>query len=199
MKVKIKNKGKTKEFALINSWEDVTLENWTQLISHKSKSKSKEALTVISELSNIPKDIINKLDLGTVATIMGRIGKLQSEANNKLTRIIEIDEVRYGFHPDLDSLTLGEYADIETFVKMDIDKHLPEVMAILYRPIVEEKNEIYTIEPYDGEIKMRAEEMKKMSSQEVQNALVFFYLFARVFVKTMGLSSIEMMREMNQQ
>jgi hypothetical protein len=199
MKVKIKDKGKIKEFKLINSWEDVTLDSWTKLINHKSKSKSKEALTLISELSNIPKDIINKLDLSTIAIIMGRIGKLQSEADNKLTRIIEIDGKRYGFHPDLDSLTLGEYADIETFIKMDIDQHLPEVMAILYRPIVEEKNNIYTIEPYDGEIKMRTEEMKKMSSQQVQNALVFFYLFARTFVKTMGLSSIEMLREMNPQ
>ena len=154
---------------------------------------------MISELSNIPKDIINKLDLSTIGIIMGRIGKLQSEADNNLTRIIEIDGKRYGFHPDLDSLTLGEYADIETFIKMDIDKHLPEIMAILYRPIVEEKNKIYTIQPYDGEIKMRAEEMKKMSSQQVQNALVFFYLFAKTFVKIMGLSSIEMMKGMNQQ
>ena len=199
MKVKIKNKGKVKEFNLINSWDDVNLETWTKLINHKSKSKSKEALSVISELSNIPKDIINKLDLSTVATIMGRIGELQSKANQSLTRIIEIEGTRYGFHPDLDCITLGEYADIETFIKMDIDKHLPEVMAILYRPIVEEKNGIYTIEAYDGQIKLRTEEMKKMSSQEVQNALVFFYLFARTFVKTMALSSIEMMKEMKKQ
>ena len=59
MKVKIKQGNKTKEFALINSWEDVTLENWTKLINHKGKSKSKAALTVISEVCNIPKDIIN--------------------------------------------------------------------------------------------------------------------------------------------
>ena len=114
---------------------------------------------------------------------MGRIGKLQSEANNKLTRIIEIDEVRYGFHPDLDSLTLGEYADIETFVKMDIDKHLPEVMAILYRPIVEEKNEIYTIEPYDGEIKMRAEEIISRSAK----CTGFFLSFREGICKDYGI------------
>ena len=80
MQVKIKNKGKVKEFKLIKSWNDVTLENWTKLIQHKTKSKSNEALTIISELSNIPKDIINKLELSDVATIMGQIGKLQSQA-----------------------------------------------------------------------------------------------------------------------
>ena len=131
MQVKIKNKGKVKEFKLIKSWNDVTLENWTKLIQHKTKSKSNEALTIISELSNIPKDIINKLELSDVATIMGQIGKLQSQADTKLSKIVEIDDKRYGFHPDLDSITLGEYADIETFVKLDVEKHLPEIMAIL--------------------------------------------------------------------
>ena len=196
MQVKIKNKGKVKEFKLIKSWNDVTLENWTKLIQHKTKSKSNEALTIISELSNIPKDIINKLELSDVATIMGQIGKLQSQADTKLSKIVEIDDKRYGFHPDLDSITLGEYADIETFVKLDVEKHLPEIMAILYRPILDEKNGVYTIEAYDGEIKLRTEEMKKMSAQQVQNALVFFWSFAKIFVKTLQSSLIRTMKEM---
>ena len=196
MQVKIKNKGKVKEFKLIKSWNDVTLENWTKLIQHKTKSKSNEALTIISELSNIPKDIINKLELSDVATIMGQIGKLQSQADTKLSKIVEIDDKRYGFHPDLDSITLGEYADIETFVKLDVEKHLPEIMAILYRPILDEKNGVYTIQAYDGEIKLRTEEMKKMSAQQVQNALVFFWSFAKIFVKTLQSSLIRTMKEM---
>jgi hypothetical protein len=54
---------------------------------------------------------------------------------------------------------------------------MPELMAILYRPITKKKNGKYTIEAYDGEIDMRAEEMKKMSAQQVQNALKFFFAF----------------------
>tara|TARA_R100001594_G_scaffold145020_1_gene194712 strand:- start:53 stop:694 length:642 start_codon:yes stop_codon:yes gene_type:complete len=199
MQVKIKNKGKTKEFSVIKSWNDVTLENWTKLIQHKTNSKSNEALTLISELSNIPKDIINKLELSDVATIMGQIGKLQSEADTKLSKIVEIDDKRYGFHPDLDSITLGEYADIETFIKLDVEKHLPEIMAILYRPILDEKNGVYTIEAYDGEIKLRTEEMKKMSAQQVQNALVFFWSFGKIFVKTLQSSLIMQLKETNEQ
>jgi hypothetical protein len=199
MQVKIKNKGKTKEFSVIKSWNDVTLENWTKLIQHKTNNKSSEALTLISELSNIPKDIINKLELSDVATIMGQIGKLQSEADTKLSKIVEIDDKRYGFHPDLDSITLGEYADIETFVKLDVEKHLPEIMAILYRPILDEKNGVYTIEAYDGEIKLRTEEMKKMSAQQVQNALVFFWNFGKIFVKTLQSSLITQLKETNEQ
>jgi hypothetical protein len=199
MKVKIKKEGKIKEFNLIKSWKDVTLSNWTKLIQHKSKSKSSEAIAIITELSNIPEEILKKLELSDVAVLMSRVGKLQSEAENKLIKIIEIEGKRYGFHPDLDSITLGEYADLETMIKNDAEVNLPEIMAILYRPIIEEKNGIYTIESYDGEIKLRAEEMKKMSSQQVQSALVFFYIFGKIFVKTFRLFSIQLLTEMKMQ
>ncbi len=199
MEVKIKNKGKVKNFNLIKSWEDVTLENWIKLINHKTKSKGKEALNLIGQLSNIPKDIINKLELSDIAVLMARISHLQQQANTKLARVVEIDGIRYGFHPDLDSITLGEYADLEHFIKIGVEKNMPEVMAILYRPIVKEENNLYTIEAYDGEIKLRAEVMKKMSSQQVQNALVFFYHFGRTFAKTMQLFLMDKLKVMKKQ
>ena len=62
---------------------------------------------------------------------MSRIAELQQKQDTKLKRIIEIDGIEYGFHPDLDSITLGEYADLETFIKNGIEKNLPEVMAVL--------------------------------------------------------------------
>jgi len=187
MKVKVKAEGEVKEFDVIKSWDDVTLENWIRLVSSKSETKSEEALETISELSNMPKSIIEKLELSDVAVILERIGKLQADVDNSLVRIIEVEGKRYGFHPDLDSISLGEYADIENFIKMGLEQHLPEVMAILYRPIVEETEKgVYTIEAYDGQIAIRAEEMKKMSSQQVQNALVFFYRFVKVFYRLTG-------------
>ena len=62
---------------------------------------------------------------------MSRIAGLQAGQDSSLKRIIEIEGVRYGFHPDLDSITLGEYADIESMIKNDIEKNMPEVCAIL--------------------------------------------------------------------
>jgi hypothetical protein len=64
-----------------------------------------------------------------------------------------------------------------------VKKHLPELMAILYRPVLEKKNDIYTIEAYDGDISIRSEEMKKMSAEQVQSALVFFYNFVSELLK----------------
>ena len=170
MKVKIKKQGKVKEFKLISKWSDVTLEKWLKLIDFETGSKTKEAEETIAALSNIPKDLIKQLELKDVAIIMGKIAELQQEQDSSLKRIVEIDGKEYGFHPDLDSITLGEYADIETFIKNDIEKNLPELMAVLYRPITEKKNDVYTIAAYDGNIQIRAEEMKKMSAEQVQSA-----------------------------
>ena len=199
MKVKIKKKGKAKEFKLISKWSEVTLESWLNLIDLHEGSKSKEAEGTIAALSNIPKDLIKQLELKDVAIIMGKIAEIQAEPNSRLIRIVEIDGIEYGMHPDLDSITLGEYADIETFIKNDIEKNLPELMAVLYRPITKKKNDVYTIEAYDGNIQIRAEEMKKMSAEQVQSALVFFYRLGKELLMTLPSFLTERLKEMKMQ
>ena len=195
MKVKIKKEGKTKTFNLIKKWSDVTLETWLKLIEFEKGSKTEEASLTIEALSNIPKDLVKELALADVAQIMGLIGKLQEEQDSSLKRLIIVNEIEYGFHPNLDDITLGEYADIETYIKAGVEKHLPDLMAILYRPIKEKKNDIYIIEAYDGDIRMRAEEMKQMSAEQVQSALVFFYTFAKVLSEIMPLYLMERLKE----
>ena len=184
MKIKIKKDGKTKKFKLINSWSDVTLERWLKLIEFQTGSKTQEAEETISAMSDIPKQLISQLSLKDVAVIMEKIAELQARQNSSLKKIIEIDGVEYGFHPNLDDITLGEYADLETFIKIGIEDNLPEVMAILYRPIVEKENDVYTIESYGGDLTIRAEKMKKMTAEQVQSALVFFYAFVNELSQT---------------
>ena len=195
MKVKIKKEGKVETFKLINSWSDVTLETWLQLIDFETGTKTEEATETIAALSDIPKKLIKELSLSDVAVIMSKVGELQAKQDTKLKRIIEINGVEYGFHPDLDSISLGEYADIEQFIKNGIDKQLPELMAVLYRPIKLKKNDIYIIEPYDGDIRLRAEEMKLMSAEQVQSALVFFYTLGKVFSEILPLYLMERLKE----
>tara|TARA_R100001082_G_scaffold61146_1_gene34058 strand:- start:1079 stop:1723 length:645 start_codon:yes stop_codon:yes gene_type:complete len=200
MKVKIKKQGKVKEFKLIKKWSDVTLEKWLKLIDFHKGSKSSEATETIAVLSDIPKKLIKQLELKDVAVIMSNIAELQKKQNSSLKRVIEVEGKEYGFHPDLDSITLGEYADIETFIKNGIENHLPELMAILYRPIMEKgENGVYTIQAYDGNIRIRTEQMKKMSAEQVQSALVFFYHFGNVLLTTLPLYLMERLKEMKMQ
>ena len=195
MKVKIKKQGKTESFNLINSWSDVNLSTWLQLIDFETGTKTEEATETIAALSDIPKKLIKELSLSDVAVIMSKVGELQQEQDTKLKRIIEINGVEYGFHPDLDSISLGEYADIEQFIKNGIDKKLPELMSVLYRPIKLKKNDIYIIDSYDGDIRLRAEEMKQMSAEQVQSALVFFYTLGKVLSEILPLYLMERLKE----
>ena len=199
MKVKIKKDDKIKEFKLISKWSDVTLEKWLKLIDLETGSKTKEAAETIAALSDIPKQLIKELSIKDVAVIMSRIAELQQKQDSSLKRIIEINGVEYGFHPDLDSITLGEYADIETFIKNGIETQLAKMMAVLYRPVTEKKGNIYTIEAYDGDIRMRTQEMQKMSAEQVQSALVFFWHLGKELSLILPSYLMDRLKEMNQQ
>ena len=194
MKVRIKQDGKKKEFNLIKKWEDVTLDRWVKLINHKGKTKSADARVTIEALSDIPATVIDKLDLATIVVILNSLATMQKSENSSLREIIEIEGKEYGFHPDLDSITLGEFADLETYMQ-DMEKNLPEIMAVLFRPIVAKEGDYYQIEAYDGEIKLRAEVMRKISAEKVQDALVFFYNFGEILLLNMASSSIKLHRE----
>ena len=70
MKVKIKKEGKAKEYNLISSWKDVTLEKWLKLVEVETESKTTEALETITMLSNIPRELVKELSVKDVAVIM---------------------------------------------------------------------------------------------------------------------------------
>ena len=199
MKVKIKKDGKKETYNLIDSWSDVTLEKWMQVIDIETGSKTKEAEETIAAFSDMPKKLVKELALRDVAIIMGKVAELQSKQDTLLRKVIEIDGVEYGMHPDLNSLTLGEYADIETFIKNGLEKNMPEVMAVLFRPVTERNGEVYTIEAYDGEITIRTEQMKKMSAEQVQSALVFFYHLGKELLKILPSFLLEQMQEIKTQ
>ena len=199
MKVKIKKEGKVESFKLINSWSDVTLETWLKLIDFETGTKTENATETIAALSDIPKKLVKELSLSDVVAIMNKIGELQVNRDTELKRIITINEVEYGFHPDLNSITLGEYADIEQFIKNGVDTNLPELMSVLYRPIKLKKNDIYIIDAYDGDIRMRAEEMKQMSAEQVQSSLFFFYNLGKALSEILPSYLIQKQKEMKTQ
>ena len=73
MKVNIKKDGKVKKYKVVSKWSEVSLDSWARLVEFTLKTKSGEALETIAELSNIPKDLISKLELSDIVIIMSRI------------------------------------------------------------------------------------------------------------------------------
>lgn len=84
----------------------------------------------------------------------------------------KIKNIEFGFIPNLDKITMGEYRDLSLYGKEIETMH--KLMAVLFRPII--KKDVfnnYKIESYNGTEK-RAEVMKYMPMNIVNGALVFF-------------------------
>ncbi len=195
MKVKINKDNKIKEFNLITKWEDVNLETYGKLLDFKRGNNSEEALSMIKAMSDIPKKYIKSLRLSDVTTILSKLTTVQALEKGILEHVVRIDGVNYGFHPNLDEITLGEYADIEHFIEDDYMKNLDKIMAVLYRPITKRNGKEYTIEAYNSNIEERAKTFKKMSASQVQGALVFFWNFATELL----MSTQSYLMELNQE
>ena len=183
MNINVEKDGTKKRYKLINSWSDVTLEKWLKLIEFEGLTKTQESLETINLLSTMPKKIIRELSVQDVAMIMTTLNKYKINTNKRLRKTFTLDQIKYGFHPNLEELTLGEWADIETFVQQGIQDNMANIMAILFRPIKVSKNDAYIIEAYDGNISVRAEKFKKMSAEQVQKSLVFFWTFVNELCK----------------
>jgi len=78
----------------------------------------------------------------------------------------------FGMIPDLDKMTFGEYIDLESYIT-DWDS-MHKAMAVLYRPIIGGKKELYQIEPYEGSERWSAV-MKDAPVNVALGAMVFFY------------------------
>ena len=84
--------------------------------------------------------------------------------------------VEYGFIPDLEQITLGEYVDIEDYI-MDA-KSWTKAMAVLFRPIKQRIGDLYDIEPYVGD-KRSQETAKDFPASAFITATVFFYSLSK--------------------
>jgi hypothetical protein len=135
--------------------------------------------------------------LSDVATIFERLSKLQ--VKGKLKKVFEIDEVEYGFLPDLDEITLGEWADTEQYIKDGLEKNIHKIMSILFRPVTNKEGKMYSVQAYkDG--RERAEKFrKKMNAEQVQQSLVFFWTFGKELSKILPLFLMEKMKKIQEE
>ncbi len=88
--------------------------------------------------------------------------------------------IDFGFIPDLENMTFGEYVDLDNFITDWQSMH--KAMAVLYRPITFEKNGKYLIEDYKGDDKYW-EIMKDAPVNITLGAMVFFYRLGKKLSK----------------
>ena len=152
---------------------DVTVDQYQRVQAIPEGDELRQVVETISIMCHVTTDEVmgmEKKDIEHIGGVLGGIIDKYDEAY-PVERIIELD-TRYGFHPNLSRITLAEFADIETLCKDGFDKNLPQVMGILYRPVVEEHGEFYRIEEYDGED--RSEYFRGMKMAHALGAAAFF-------------------------
>lgn len=79
--------------------------------------------------------------------------------------------IEYGFIPNLEELTTGEFIDLDTYQKDKENYH--RMLSILYRPIVKSYGDLYKIEEYKGT--QNAKIMLEVSCEILLGSLNFFF------------------------
>ena len=82
------------------------------------------------------------------------------------------NKVTFGFIPKLEDISMGEFVDLEKYISDWQQMH--KAMAILYRPVIHEKNNFYLIEDYEGSDKY-SDVLKDSPIQAALGSMVFFY------------------------
>lgn len=96
----------------------------------------------------------------------------QFQSKQTLIRNFKLEDKTFGFVPNLDDISLGEYTDIEDNIG-DWQK-MHKAMAVLFRPIHGRFGLLYNLEDYEGTEKY-AEAMKAMPLGVVMGAVNFIY------------------------
>ena len=138
-------------------------------IQEENKDESFLATKMIEIFCGIPHKDSFRMKLRDVTKVTNILADLFNK-KPKLKQRFMMNEVEYGFIPNLDDMSLGEYVDLDTYISSWDDMH--KAMAVLYRPIETSFSGKYTIEKYKGE---GQELMKDMPLDVVFGSMLFFY------------------------
>ncbi len=174
-----KGKKKTK-YTIPTQWNELTLGRYMRLMKVlKSDEKIHEIekiVRILNCLTDVPKRQFYGLDMPSINKLSDHLSKfLNTEAEQTLTTFINVNDIEYGFHPKLVDMTLGEFVDLETYMK-DINENLHLIMSVLYRPVIaKEEDGTYAIEDYEPNEEVANLFKKELTLKEFNGASVFFY------------------------
>ena len=96
------------------------------------------------------------------------------KTKHKFIQRFKMGGVEFGFIPNLENISQGEFVDLDTYISDWSKMH--KAMAVLYRPITKKINDKYQIEDYNGSITY-SDVMKHAPLDVVLGATVFFLSF----------------------
>jgi hypothetical protein len=130
---------------------EVTLKQWIKYTEAVEKHREDEAflqMQTVAILCNLRLIDVNQMKLNDFQSVLLHLTDILQE-KPKRVESFKIAGVEYGFIPNFDDITAGEYIDLDRYLSKD--EYDPQrAMAVLYRPITYKKGKTYEIEPYTG-------------------------------------------------
>ena len=177
------------EINVPTSLNEITLEQYQRYLKATEETPDGSLLDakIIEIFCGIPVSESYKLKMSSVQAIVDILVNMLNEKPTHINRF-SLDGVQYGFIPDLDEMSLGEYVDLDGNASDWQKMHV--AMNVLYRPIKIKKGTKYSIQEYTAE---DPDKMKDMPLGVAIGSLFFFYKLG------LELSSHTILSSVNQQ
>ena len=176
------------------SSDQITLKRFVDY--HTSNDEIERVMIAV----NKSRDYCESLKAETVQTVLELFDTALTTGKDTHTPTVTVEGVKLGFIPDINNMTFREHVDMDQLSKSiwltngePNYKNLPQLMAILYRPITEQVGEFYNLEKYDsGKVKKYMKAINALTMDRVQGGLIFFSSIAAELVNN-SLESLDMM------
>jgi hypothetical protein len=154
-----------------SSLNEITLRQYKQFLDIQKENKDDRFLNakMIQVFCKVNLEQVMLLKLSDSESIVEIISNM-FEQKPALVKKFKLGKTEYGFHPELDAMTLGEYIDLDTFIS-DWD-NMEKAMNVLYRPVLVSVKERYSIEDYNIDT---ASDMLDMPMDAVMSAVFFLW------------------------
>jgi hypothetical protein len=161
------------ELTIPTDLNEITLEQYQKFVKVKEATTDNEMLAekMIQIFCGIElKEIIN-IKFSEVTKLVAHFNKLFSETP-KFTPTFKIKDMEFGFIPDLQNISFGEYVDLEENLKSWETYH--KAMAVMYRPIKIKRKDGHELIEYTGTAEF-SDLMKYAPLSVALSSSVFFW------------------------
>jgi hypothetical protein len=174
------------ELRLPHKWSDLTLGELQVLMTSQNQLEKISICTgkSIKQLRNAPQKLIEAAG--------AHLEQLLTLETARFEKVLQIDGKRFGFIPDWDAFTAGEWIDLETYLD-DFWPNAHKVMSVLYREVTYELGEKYEIKKYTA--KEDPSIFEEMPADLVSGTLLFFWTSRNELLLTTQFSLLEVAEE----
>jgi hypothetical protein len=170
------------ELRLPHRWSDLTLGELQVMMTSENQLERISACTgkSVDKLRTMPQKLIEAAG--------AHIDQLLTQETARFEKVVEMDGKRFGFVPDWDAFTAGEWIDLETYLE-DFWKNAHKVMAVLFREVTYELGDKYEVKKYTA--KEDASIFEEMPADLVSGTLLFFWTTRNELLLNMKSSLLE--------